>query len=68
MNLNLLIAGVCFIVAIAIAFILCKPKKPDGRILINYSDPMKDVYILELNIPFGELDRRKTVIFEVEKI
>ena len=68
MSLNLFIAGVCFVIAIIIAIILCKPKKPDGKILINYSDPMKDVYTLELNIPFGELDNRKTVIFEVEKV
>ena len=67
MSLNLFITVVCIVVAISAAIILCRPKKPDGKILINTSDPMKDVYTLELHIPFGELDNRKTVIFEVEK-
>ena len=39
----------------------------DGEIVINYSDPKKDVYRIELGIPFGEIDRRKIVIFKVEK-
>lgn len=37
--------------------------KPDGYIVINKSDPNEDVYTLELNIAFGELDVKKKVIF-----
>ena len=42
-----------------------KHKKPDGYIRVNKSDPNKDTYTLELDIPFGELDDRKEVIFAV---
>ena len=64
--------GIIFVLAviciILIAYILCRKepqKKPDGYIRINKSDPNKDTYTLELNIPFGELDERKRIIFEV---
>lgn len=41
--------------------------KVDGYIRINTHDPEKDVYTLELWIPFGELDLRKNVVFKVSK-
>lgn len=44
-----------------------KRKKCDGFIRINQSDPNKDTYTLELGIPFGELDNRKEVIFQIVK-
>ena len=39
--------------------------KKVGCIRINTSDPEKDIYSLELEVPFGELDRQKKVIFEI---
>lgn len=64
-GITILLAVVCIIL---ITYILCRktPKRtPDGYIRINKSDPNKDTYTLELNIPFGELDERDYVIFDV---
>ena len=61
----LLIALVCVcIVELALLVRLSNTKKV-GCIRINTSDPEKDIYSLELEVPFGELDRRKKVIFEI---
>ena len=43
-----------------------KQTNPDGIIRVNTNDPEKDTYTLELNIPFGELDKRDKVIFKIE--
>lgn len=40
-------------------------RKPDGAIVVNTDDPEKDTYTLELYIPFGELDERKDVTFQI---
>lgn len=60
------VLGILCLVLLMIIFSLLK-KKGDGAIVINKSDPMKDTYTLELYIPFGELDTRKTVIFKVRQ-
>lgn len=40
--------------------------KKVGTIMINTSDPEKDIYSLELEVPFGELDKRSKVYFEIK--
>lgn len=52
---------------LGVMFTLTTPKKSDGVIRVNKSDPMKDTYTLELMISFGELDERKRIIFDVLK-
>ena len=42
-------------------------KASDGVFNINYDDPEKDVYLLEIFIPFGELDRRNRLFFQIKK-
>ena len=37
--------------------------KTVGSIVINTSDPEKDIYSLELDVPFGELNQHDKVIF-----
>lgn len=49
-------------------FIISLKEKPDGYIVINETDPDKDVYTLELGIPFGELNEKKKVIFYTRKV
>ena len=39
----------------------------DGVIRINTEDPDKDVYTLELGIAFGELNKRRVVMFKIDK-
>lgn len=60
------VLGILCLILLMVIFSLLK-KKGDGAIVINKSDPMKDTYTLELYIPFGELDTRKTVIFKVRQ-
>ena len=61
----LILAIICVLLIIYILRKKDPQKGPDGYIRINKSDPNKDTYTLELNIPFGELDERKQVIFDV---
>lgn len=64
--LILIVAG-CMLILIGLSIILSarRPKKYDGAIRVNNSDPEKDTYTLELNISFGELETRDQVIFEI---
>lgn len=68
MSLKLLawVLGILCLILVAIIFSLLR-KKEDGAIVINKADPMKDTYTLELYIPFGELDKKKKVIFKVHE-
>ena len=61
----LLIALVCVCLVELILLVRLTGVKKVGCIRINTSDPEKDIYSLELEVPFGELDRRKKVIFEI---
>ena len=61
----LLIALVCVCLVELILLVRSAGAKKVGCIRINTSDPEKDIYSLELEVPFGELDRRKKVIFEI---
>ena len=58
------VLGILCLILLGGIFVMCR-KREDGAIVINKTDPMKDTYTLELYIPFGELDNRKTVIFKV---
>lgn len=58
------VLGILCLILVAIIFSLLR-KKEDGAIVINKADPMKDTYTLELYIPFGELDKKRKVIFKV---
>lgn len=42
-------------------------KRPDGDFVIDYSDPEKDIYRLEIGIPFGDIEKRKELIFKVKR-
>lgn len=37
----------------------------EGTLVINTTDPEKDVYNLELNVPVEELSEKKTIMFKV---
>lgn len=61
----LLIALLCICLVELILLARAAGTKKVGCIRINTSDPEKDIYSLELEVPFGELDRQKRVIFEI---
>lgn len=50
-----------------IPYILSNRHELDGYMVINDSDPDKDVYTLEMMIPFGEIPNRKRLTFGVIK-
>ena len=66
-NTLLLILWAIAAIAIFIKAILPykKTKNYDGAIRVNTSNPEKDTYTLELYIPFGELEDRENVTFEI---
>ena len=65
----ILLCFVMLLIGLIIARYTMKNKykeiKKVGNLVINMSDPEKDVYSLELDIPFGELDQHSKVIFEI---
>lgn len=42
-------------------------KSSDGIFRIDYSDPDKDIYTMEMITPFGEIDKRSNLYFRVNK-
>ena len=60
------VLGILCLILSGVIFSLIR-RKEDGAIVINKTDPMKDMYTLELYIPFGELDKKKKVIFKVHE-
>ena len=57
---------IAIIIFLIILLFKLRPKKV-GTININVSDPEKDVYSLNLEVPFGELDLHKEVRFAIRK-
>jgi len=66
MNIYVILLIICLAVILGLALYICSIKKV-GCIRINTSDPEKDMYSLELEVPFGELDRQKKVLFKIIK-
>lgn len=59
-----LIAG---IIIGLVPYILSNRHELDGYMVINDSDPNKDVYTLEMMIPFGEIPNKNRLILGVIK-
>lgn len=59
-----LIAG---IIIGLVPYILSNRNELDGYMVINDSDPNKDVYTLEMMIPFGEIPNKNRLILGVIK-
>lgn len=45
-----------------------RKKPPDGELIIDTSDPEKDIYRLELGNEFENLAKKKTITLKVTKI
>ncbi len=61
----IMVGCILILTGLSVIFSKRQPKKYDGAIRVNNSDPEKDTYTLELNISFGELETRDQVIFEI---
>ena len=63
---------VCGLVALAIGFLIGLmsrfPAKPDGKMVLDETNPDKDVYSLELTIPIDDIPKRKTITLTIEKL
>ena len=60
-----IIALSCICLILLLFLLKTRSMKKVGCIRINTSDPDKDVYTLELDIPFGELDQHDKVVFDI---
>ena len=65
--MKILIASLIVCIFVLLFLLMKYRAKTVGCIRINTSDPEKDVYSLELDVPFGELDNHKKVIFTITK-
>ncbi len=61
---NILIAIIIFLCSIILFLILRQKPKYDGVLLIDTSDPEKDIFRLELNTLQG-IDKKKTILLKV---
>lgn len=61
------IALIVGIIVGLIPYILSNRNELDGYMVINDSDPNKDVYTLEMMIPFGEIPNKNRLILGVIK-
>ena len=68
MDIILILAIVAWVLLILSLIVIFKNRKTDGTIIINEEDPMKETYTLEVHIPFGEMHRRKRIVFGVKKV
>lgn len=68
MNEYVLLIGL-FVVIVMVFFcvliLISKPKKA-GTLVINTTNPDKDVYSLNFDIPLGEIPKRKRIVFDVK--
>ena len=70
MNEYILILPLCIVsivvVLLPILFhLILKPKKA-GTLVINTTNPDKDVYSLNFDIPLGEIPKKKRIVFDVK--
>lgn len=70
MNELILILPLCIVsivvVLLPILFhLILKPKRA-GTFVINTSNPDKDVYSLNFDIPLGEIPKKKRIVFDVK--
>lgn len=65
MNMILISFSVGVIVGFIINLVFHLAKKPSGIFHVNMLDPNKDVYWLELQIPFGDITNHKSLRIKV---
>lgn len=70
MNEFILILPLCFVAVIIIILpllfhLILKPKKA-GTLVINTTNPDKDVYSLNFDIPLGEIPKKRRIVFDVK--
>lgn len=70
MNEYILILPLCIVAIVVVLLpilfhLISKPKKA-GTLVINTTNPDKDVYSLNFDIPLGEIPKRKRIVFDVK--
>lgn len=59
------ILSLTFILGIIVGYSITRLKKPDGRFVIDLSDPEKDVYSLELDCDLAKLPIKRYIILKI---
>lgn len=54
-----------FLICMLIFALKAKTHKADGRMVINLTDPYKDIYKIELDIPLCELTSKKQLHLDI---
>ena len=55
-------------VGVLICVIFRKGKRPSGELVVDFSDPAKDVFRIELFNDLNELYRKKNIVLRVKTI
>ena len=55
----------CMLLGLVIGVMMMR-SKPDGSMVVDTSDPEKDTYSMELNIPIEDIKQKKRLCFDVK--
>lgn len=61
----------CFVsglIGLVVGIIIMWPFKTDGKLVMDETNPEKDIYRLELTIPIDEIPSRKTITLTVARL
>ncbi len=70
MNEFILVLPICIVAIVVILlpllfYLIRKPKRA-GTFVINTTNPDKDVYSLNFDIPLGDIPKKKRIVFDVK--
>lgn len=60
------LAALAVIVLILLIALCIRYRKCDGSLVIDTSDPTKDLYQIKLDTPLDDLPKKKTILLKVE--
>lgn len=68
MSKELVTSLICTAVLVIFLLVLLLHKKKDGALVIDTSDPEKDLYQLKIDVPLESLPKKKSITLTIEVV
>lgn len=68
MSKELVTALICAVTLVIFLLVLLLHKKKDGALVIDTSDPEKDLYQLKIDVPLESLPKKKSIVLKIEVV
>lgn len=68
MSKELVTALICAVTLVIFLLVLLLHKKKDGALVIDTSDPEKDLYQLKIDVPLESLPKKKLIVLKIEVV